>query len=251
MSERLPPKDQLTMGLHALSSLLQHAPDRILRVFTESSEKGERKKEILTLCQKHKIPVSFVSSSLLTQMTGSDSHQSFAAHVQGRTYYSVADFLRLIEEKERAIVLMLDQIFDPQNFGSILRTAECLGASGVVWSKNRGSDLTPIVAKTSSGASEWLPLIRIANLAEAMALFQKQGFEAVTTMLDEKAQNIYTTYFSQKTLLILGSEGEGIQPLLQKRANRSLFIPMQGKIESLNVAQAAAVCLSLYNKFFI
>lgn len=245
--QRLPPKDQLIMGIHTLQSLLHHAPDRLLHVFTTTHEKQKRKNDLLGQCEKRNIPISFVSEELLTKMAGSDSHQSFVAHVKGREYYDTNTFLDAIETQERSIVLMLDQIFDPQNFGSILRTAECLGASGVVWSKNRGSDLTPVVAKASSGASEWLPLVRISNLAEAIPLFQERGFEAIASTLTPNASNAFTTSFTPKTLLILGSEGEGIQPLIIKRADRSLYIPMQGKIESLNVVQASAVFLSLFN----
>ena len=246
--DRLPPKDQLTMGIHALHTLLIHAPERILTVYADASDKGARKNTILELCKKKRIDVEFVSSEMLTKMTGSDSHQSFAAHVQGRKFFDGRQFLDSIEERERAIVLMLDQVFDPQNFGSILRTAECMGAAGVVWSKNRGTDLTPVVAKASSGASEWLPLIRISNLAETMAQFQEAGFEAVASSLETSSQSAFNHSFAPKTLLILGSEGEGIQPLILKRADKTLFIPMQGKIESLNVAQAASVFLTLYNK---
>ena len=141
-------------------------------------------------------------------------------------------------------VLMLDQIFDPQNFGAILRSAECFGVDGVVWSKNRGADLTPTAAKTSSGASELLKLIRIANLAEAVSQFQKEGFEVLVSLLVAKSENAFEYTFAPKTVLIVGSEGEGIQPLIQKKADRSIYIPMAGKIESLNVAQATAVLLS-------
>jgi len=234
------------MGIHALHSLLLHAPDRILHVFTKPTETQKRKGALLDLCKEKGIPVSFVSLETLDHMAGSDSHQSFVAHVQGRHFYDVDSFLERIEEESKAIVLMLDQIFDPQNFGSILRTAECLGAAGVVWSKNRGSDLTPVVAKASSGASEWLPLIRISNLAEAVTQFQDDGFKALATTLAPHSQDGFKFSFHQKTLLILGSEGEGIQPLIQKRADSLISLPMQGKIESLNVAQAAAVFLTLY-----
>jgi 23S rRNA (guanosine2251-2'-O)-methyltransferase len=245
---RLPPRDQLTMGIHALHSLLLHAPDRILHVFADAREKRGRKTDLIDLCEAKGIPISYVGLDLLDKMTGSDSHQSFVAHVKGRQYWNASDFLETMRDKERALVLLLDEIFDPQNFGAILRTAECLGVAGVVWSKNRGADLTPTVAKTSSGASEWLPLIRISNLAETVTQFQKEGFEAVATALKPEAESAFTASFAPKTLLILGSEGEGIQPLILKRSDRTLFIPMQGKIESLNVVQAAAVLLALYNK---
>ena len=157
-------------------------------------------------------------------------------------------FLKTVESADRLLVLMLDQICDPQNFGALLRSAECFGVNGVVWSKNRGTDLTPVAAKASCGASELLPLIRIANLAEALTQFQKEGFEAVASTLSPGAERVDQIQFAPKTLLVLGSEGEGIQPLIQKRCDRSIYIPMAGKIESLNVAQAAAVLLYCASK---
>ena len=114
-----------------------------------------------------------------------------------------------------------------------------------MWSKNRGSDLTAVAAKTSCGASELIPLIRVANLAEAASQFQKEGFEMVASLLDEKAESAFEFKYAPKTVLIVGSEGEGIQPLLQKRADRAIYLPMQGKIQSLNVAQATAALLAL------
>ena len=242
-NNRLPPKDQMIMGIHAVREVLLHAPKRLLRLYTERAKKEGRKSELIALCEEKGIEIAYTSFDALTHMAGSDSHQSFVAHVKGREFLDVGEFLERVEGRERVLVLMLDQIFDPQNFGTLLRSAECLGASGVVWSKNRGSDLTPAAAKGSCGASELLPLIRIANLAEAVSQFKEGGFEAVAALLDPKSESLHTFEFAPRTLLIVGSEGEGIQPLIRKRADRSVYIPMKGKIESLNVATATALLL--------
>lgn len=244
---RLLPKDQLIMGIHAIREVLLHAPKRLIRVFTEKARKAGRKSELVDLCEQKGIPVSLVSFETLTHMVGSDSHQSFIAHIRGREFYSVKEFLKKTENEKQALVLMLDQIFDPQNFGALLRSAECFGVSGVAWSKNRGCDLTPVAAKASCGASELISLIRTANLAEAVSQFQARGFEAVVAVLDPKSENALQSQFAPKTLLIVGSEGEGIQPLIRKRSDRSIFIPMKGKLESLNVSQATAILLSCIN----
>lgn len=241
-NEKWPPKDQMVIGVHAIRELLRFAPDRLLRIFTVRGKKSE----LLEECEKRKIPIVFVSLDELSRMAGSDSHQSLAAHVKAREFYDVKDFLVEMESEESALVLMTDQIFDPQNFGAILRSAECFGAAGVAYSKNRGSDITPVVAKSSCGASELVRLIRISNLADAVDKFQKGGFEIVAALLDEKAENAFQFSFAPKTVLIVGSEGEGIQPLLRKKADRSIYIPMSGKIDSLNVAQATAVFLALH-----
>ncbi len=241
-NRKLPPRDQMVMGIHAIRELLTHAPERILRVYTVRPTQ-DRKSEILTACQQRQIPVIFSSLAQLTKMAGSDSHQSFVAHVKGRKFWDLREFFGQIERKETSFVLMVDQIFDPQNFGALIRSAECSGADAIIWSKNRGADLTPTAAKASSGASELLPLLRVSNLAETAEAFKKEGFEVVASLLEPKAESLYTFRFAPKTLLIVGSEGEGIQPLLQKKSDRLVYIPMAGKIASLNVAQAAAILL--------
>lgn len=244
---RLPPRDQLAMGLHAISELLRHAPKKILRVYTSVKMAGERKGGILRECDKWEIPIVSVTEEALSQMCGSDSHQSFAAHVQGRTFLDVKQFLKGVEDKEQALVLMCDQIFDPQNFGALIRSAECFGVDAIAWSKNRGSDLTPVSTKASCGASEWMPLIRISNLAEAVSQFQEGGFEVVAATLSAGSKNAFHFPFAKKTVLVVGSEGEGIQPLIQKKADHCIHIPLKGKIESLNVSAAAASLLTCYH----
>lgn len=236
----MPSKDQLIMGVHAIDELLRYSPGKIVRVYTVSSKKSD----ILKTCEQKKIPISFVSGDALTKMTGSDSHQLLVAQIKPRSYLDVSEFVEQIGET--AFVLMLDQIFDPQNFGALIRSAECFGASAVAWSKNRGADLTPVAAKTSCGASELIPLIRISNLATAVDQFKEAGFEVVATLLDPSSESAYTFSFAPRTVLIVGSEGEGIQPLLKKKADRSIYLPMAGKIASLNVAQATAALLALW-----
>ncbi len=242
---RLPPKDQLIMGLHAIQELLKHAPTRLLKVYTSIPQgRQERKNTLFQECEKRKIPIQIVSSEQLTKMTGSDSHQSFAAHIQGRRYWTAKEFLEATQDQDSVFVLMLDEIHDPQNFGAILRSAECFGVNAVAWSKNRGCDLTPSVAKASCDASEIIPLLRVSNLAETVDRFKEEGFEIIASVANPDAKPLFSHICAKKTLLIMGSEGEGIQPLLQKKADRLVYIPLSGKIQSLNVAQAAAILLA-------
>ncbi len=230
----------MIIGIHPIRELLRFAPEKILRVYTTMNKESP----LLEECEKRGIPISYVKSELLTKMAGSDSHQMFVAHIRSRTFLTPKQFLETA--KTPCLVLMLDQIFDPQNFGALIRCAECMGASAVVWSKNRGADLTPAAAKASCGASELLPMIRLSNLATAIDQFKEGGFEVVASLLDKQAESAFDFEYSPKTLLIVGSEGEGIQPLLKKKSDRSVFIPMKGKIDSLNVAQAASVLLALW-----
>jgi 23S rRNA (guanosine2251-2'-O)-methyltransferase len=244
--DHTPPKDQLIMGLHSLTELLRHEPHRLLRVYTCAKSVKERKSEILKDCEKNHIQIDEVSEDQLTKICGSDSHQSFAAQVKGRKFLDIKDFLEGISSQKSSLILLCDQIFDPQNFGALMRCAECFGADGIVWSKNRGTDLTPVVAKSSCGASEWLSLVRVSNLAETISLFQKEGFEVVAAAFELGSKNAFDFPFALKTVIVVGSEGEGVQPLILKKADHLLHIPMSGKIQSLNVAQAASSLLTSY-----
>lgn len=239
------PKDQMVMGLHAIQEIKEHAPKRILRLFTPNEKVEGRKKELLDFCKKKNVPISYMPFDALTKMVESDSHQGFVAQVQPREYLSVKGFLE--QEKDPSIVLMLDQIFDPQNLGAILRSAECFGVDAVIFSKNRGSEITPATTKSSCGASELIPLIRVSNLAETVTEFQKAGYTAVVSLLDANSQSLSAFKKADKTLLIMGSEGDGVQPLICKRADASVYIPMKGRVQSLNVAQACAVILSHFS----
>ncbi len=238
----------LVIGTQAVRETLRYAPQKVLRVYFETSQSPHKKSEIMRLCEEQGIAKEFVSFETLTRMVQSDSHQSVIAWIKDRVFLDVKQILHAVADKERSLILMMDQIFDPQNFGSLIRSAECLGVDAIVWSKNRGTEITPSATKASCGASEILPLVRVSNLDEALRLFQKEGFEVVASWLGQNSQNAFSFRFAEKTLLIVGSEGEGIQPLLQSRADRSIYIPMQGKIESLNVAQAATLLMGLYQR---
>ena len=111
---RLPPRDQLIMGLHAIAEVLQYAPDRLLKIFTVAPNSSQsRKNGLLSDCEKRGVSIEYVSDELLTKMTGSDSHQSFVAQIKGRKFYDVAEFLEETTGQEKILVLMLSEIFDP------------------------------------------------------------------------------------------------------------------------------------------
>jgi len=229
------------MGKNCIGEVLKNSPTRILEVFTSQRPGADPLYQEL---EKRNIPIRETSKKKLSQMVDSESHQSYVAKVRERPFIHVKDFLR--DPKDKSIVLMLDSIFDPQNFGAILRAAECFGVDLVIYSKNRGADITPVVAKASVGASELVPISRVSNLAETMKAFQNEGYFALTADVGEKSQSLYDTNFPEKTLLIVGSEGKGVQPILLKKCDLLVSIPMMGKIDSLNVSQATAVFLNSY-----
>jgi 23S rRNA (guanosine2251-2'-O)-methyltransferase len=127
--------------------------------------------------------------------------------------------------------------------GAILRLAECFQVDAVMSSKNRGVDITPTVSKASSGASELVPIVMVSNLADSILRLKDEGYEVVIADANPKASSLLTFEFPKKCAFILGSEGEGFRKRIHDLADYSIYIPMQGKISSLNVSQAAAICL--------
>lgn len=227
---------RLIMGKNCLREVLHHAPKRILQVFTSA-----KRDPLLDALKQHDIPIKTYATHDLSAFVQSESHQSFVAAVRELPTVELSAFLE--HDRDRSLVLMCDSINDPQNFGALLRAAECFGVDAVVWSKNRGVDLTPSVSKASVGASELVPLIKVSNLAETVSRFQEAGYTAVVAESQPEAQNLDSFDFPARTLLIVGSEGKGVQPLISKRADTLVKITMQGQISSLNVSQATAILL--------
>ena len=234
-------KYRLIMGRNCVREVLKADPERIVEVYTSQKEE---KDELLQELLRSKVKIREISRKGLDKMVASESHQSYVAAVKDRGSKSLKEFFKDFRNKSRGIVLMLDSIYDPQNMGAMLRAAECFGVDGVVYSKNRGTDVTPTVSKVSSGASELVELFRVSNLAETVRQFQAEGFWVVAAEALEGSVSLYDFDFPEKTLLIMGSEGEGVQKLLSKNSDFHVMVPMLGKIDSLNVSQATAVMIS-------
>jgi len=233
----------LIMGRNCVREVLRAAADRLIEVYV--GERLDREgEELLKELRSVGIDVSQRSRDSLTALVGSDSHQGMVAAIRDRPYLDLKDVCGWAKERERLLLLMLDSIMDPHNFGAILRAAECFGVDGVLWSRNRGCDITPVVAKVSVGASELLPLVPVSNLAQALERLKDAGVWSIAADVSPEAQPIDQFEFPTKSLILLGSEGEGLQPLLLREAEFKITIPLCGKIDSLNVSQAAAVMLA-------
>jgi 23S rRNA (guanosine2251-2'-O)-methyltransferase len=228
------------IGKNSSKEVILHRSDRIKTIYL-TKENLDLLKEV-----KDNIPYKIVQKQYLSQLVNTDSHQGIAILLKERDYLDLKDFFKKIEHQKKSIVLMLDNIFDPQNVGTLIRSAECFAVDAVIFSKNRGCSVTPTVTKAASGASELVDLIRVSNLADSIKKFKENDFEVIVTKIDKEAQSIYDFDFPDKTLLVMGSEGIGVQHLIQKLSDHKIYIPMKGKIDSLNVAQATAIVLSFF-----
>ncbi len=197
--------------------------------------------EIIARARERKVPVQEVERDYLNKMVSETNHQGVVALVPAREYVEIEDiFDRARQRKEDPFILVLDKIEDPHNLGAILRTADAAGVHGVVIPKHRAVGLTPAVAKTSAGAVEYIPVTRVANLAQTLDRLKKEGCWVVGADMEGEAlwdnKNL-----SGPLACVMGSEGRGIGKLLKEKCDFLVRIPMKGRVSSLNVSVAAAV----------
>ncbi len=205
-------------------------------------EKG-RLSDILRIAKERKIPVKRVPRGRLDRVHA--NHQGVVLEASGYPYADLTDIFELAEErKEPLFVLLLDTLNDPQNFGTLLRTAEVIGVHGVVIPLARTVGVTPAVVNASSGASEHL-LVAQANLHQAIDALKQAGAWVIGLEGNGQAQDVDEVRLDGAIGLVVGSEGEGMRPLTVKSCDILMKLPMKGKIESLNAAVAGSVSLYL------
>ncbi len=160
--------------------------------------------------------------------------------------HSIEDLLAMPYDGERQILVALDGVQDPHNLGAILRSAEFFGATGAIWPRDRAVSVTPAAIRSSSGATERLPLSRVTNLARALDLCKDAGFWVIGTVVDggRPLREICAEDPPKRLVLVLGSEEKGLRRLTRERCDFLATIPRRGAIGSLNVSTAAAVALS-------
>jgi len=191
------------------------------------------------------IAVNVIDAQELERRCGSSAHQGICAQVGGFAYASVEELLA----RENALLVALDQVQDPQNLGSICRTAECAGADGVVIPERRAVEVTPAVCKASAGAVEHLAVARVRNLADFLADARAAGCwcygASAESAAAERPPVAYDSidYRGTGVVLVLGSEGRGLRPRVASACDQLISLPLLGRVQSLGVSAAAAALL--------
>ena len=191
------------------------------------------------------VVVQTVASEEIERRCGSSAHQGLCADAGAYGYAGVEELLA----GEDPLLVALDQVQDPQNLGSICRTAECAGAAGVVIPERRAAEVTPAVCKASAGAVEHLPVARVRNMADFLVEARRAGCWCYGASADggagERAPVPYDApdYRGAGVVLVLGSEGGGLRPRVAKACDELIALPLLGRIESLGVSAAAAAIL--------
>ncbi len=176
------------------------------------------------------------------------NHQNIAILLNNNENTSLKDYLNSINNQQKQLILIVDSIQDPQNFGAILRTAEGFGVDAVIYKKNNQVQINELVNKTSMGAVANLKLFKVANLVNEINLLKEKGFWVYASCLDETSHDYSKVKYDNKTALIVGNENNGISPLVQKHSDFKIKIRMFGEVQSFNVSVSTGILLSEIRK---
>lgn len=223
--------------LNPLIEALKSSPSRVNKVFIQRDLKNKKIAETLKLAKAGHVPVHFVPKERIDRFDR--GHQGAAALVSPKEFSNVDEIL---SSSGVPLVVLLDGIEDPQNLGAIMRTAEGAGVDGIILPERRSVGLTETVSSVSAGALEYLSVARVKNLARTMDDLKDRGLWLVGAESGQD-ENWCEFDYSVPVGLVLGSEGKGLRPLIRKKCDKILSIPLLGKITSLNVSAAAAVFL--------
>lgn len=229
------------IGRHPAVEALK-SEQEINKVFLQEGLTSDAIKEIVQLAKKRRLVISSVPKSKLDQMTNRQNHQGIVLAVAAFQYAEIDDlFDNASEHNEAPFFLILDELEDPHNLGSILRTADAAGVHGIIIPKRRAVGLTSVVAKTSTGAIEHVPVARVTNLVQTAKQLQQRGVWLFGT--DMHGTDYRRWNAKGAVALVIGNEGKGISALLKKTVDEMLTIPMVGHVQSLNASVAASLLI--------
>ena len=234
---------QIIYGIHPVEEALKSPHLEFHKILIHTPKQHSPLQTILDRASERKISVSFVDKDTLNRMVKGATHQNVVALVKEIPYAGLEDVLsRWRQEGTRALLLILDGIEDPQNFGSLIRTALGFGAHGVIIPKDRAVGITPAVMKVSAGAVAHMPIARVVNIASTIDALKDEGIW-VYGAAGEASDRIYDLDLTDNLAIVVGAEGKGIRPLVKKKCDRLFSIPMKGAVTSFNASVSGGIVL--------
>jgi 23S rRNA (guanosine2251-2'-O)-methyltransferase len=236
-------KPEYYYGVHAVESLLELEPERVLTLFVLKGRDDQRLQKILTLAEPFGISLQKASRESLEKLAGLPFHQGIVAAVRPHPSLNERDLEQLVEHTSDVLLLALDQITDPHNLGACIRTAAAMGVQAVIVPRDRSASLTPTARKVAAGGAEKVKFIQVTNLGKTLAALKEQQVKVVGTLLDEQALPIQQCDLTGRVVIVMGAEDTGIRPINQAQCDEKVYIPMAGDLQSLNVSVAAGMAL--------
>lgn len=227
-------------GRNAVSELLASGR-RISRLLVlEGARPGDQLAELSGQARARGIRVDSVARKELDRISDRGAHQGVVAFVEPYRYASLDDIIARATGDPASLIVVLDHVTDPQNLGAVIRTAEVVGAAGVVIPKDRAASMTPSAMKAAAGAAEHLPVARVTNVVQTLERLKESGYWIVGA--SEKArQDAWSAPLEGRIALVMGAEGSGLARLTERACDVLAALPVRGKVSSLNVSAATAV----------
>lgn len=226
-------------GRNPIREALKNGRD-IEKLLVQRGELSGSAREIVQMAKEARVPVQVVEKARLDEIT--EHHQGMLAFASAYQYATVEEMLQHAEERgEAPFLILLDGVTDPHNLGAVIRTAECVGAHGVIVPERRSVGLTPAAVKASAGAVEHLPVARVTNLNRTIEDLKKKNIWVYAVTMD--GDDYESVDFNGGTALVIGAEGEGISRLTVENCDQKVSLPMNGHIDSLNASVAAGIMM--------
>ena len=238
----------LIFGVLPVLEALRANPKKVEKILVADGAREKRLSEIFDLAKQNRVIIQRTARENLSKFAVENAnHQGVIAFAASAEYTDADELLAEIYAKEKPLVLILDGVEDPRNLGAILRVAECAAIDGTFIPERRAVGLTETVAKSCAGATEYVKIAKVANLNRLIEELKQNNIWVVGTSAE--AETDYTDWdWTQKSALVLGGEGRGLHRLVAENCDALVKIPMQGKIESLNVSVACGVILFEANR---
>lgn len=232
-------EQNFVFGHHASVEALQAG--RGNKLFMQEDAHGDKVDQLKNLAKEQAVPVKWVPKQKLDTLSDGGVHQGIVLGIAPYEYLTLDQLLEQTSSEEAPFLLILDSLEDPHNFGSILRTADASGVSGVIIPKHRSVGITPVVTKASTGAVEYVPIARVTNLAQSIKQLKDAGYWIFGT--DMEGTDYRQWKVTGPIALIIGNEGKGMSAGLKKDVDEMLTIPMTGHVQSLNAGVAAGLLM--------
>ncbi|MBX2997948.1 MAG: 23S rRNA (guanosine(2251)-2'-O)-methyltransferase RlmB [Caldilineaceae bacterium] len=238
---------ELLAGRHATLEALRAGRRHFYRLWLEGDEKskpGGIVAEIVSLCEGRSLPIRTIRGGVFERLKeGGVNHQGVALEVGDYPYVDITALLARARRGGAALFLLLDHLQDPQNLGTLIRTAEAMGVDGIVIPDRRAAGVTPAVSNASAGAVEHLPVAQVTNLNRAIEEFKKVGVWVAGLDMGDDAILLEKADLTGALALVVGSEGSGLSRLTREKCDFIIRLPMFGRVQSLNASVAGSIVL--------
>ncbi len=233
---------QVIYGVHPVAEALKDDSCKIEKVLLTREGRIASVRDLKELAANRGIPLVFSDREHLNSVAGTQHHQGVVCVCQEYKYAELDEILDAGISQKNALILILDGITDPQNLGSLIRTALCFGVSGIIIPENRSASVTPSVTKASAGAVIHVPIAKVVNISVAIDRMKESGFWIYGADANS-GENLRRRDYGSHVGIVLGSEGKGIRPLVRKNCDGIISIPITGAMDSLNVSVAGGIIL--------